>query len=469
MKKIRSFAIFFNLLIATIIFFTLEVFTYRIYQNVFNASVTSFIHMLLLLLIVRTLDGEKILTYRVRDISYSYLLGIFITQILMFFFYISQMYESTAPILRAFKYSITELGILILVTIPSIYVLTKYFYSSKLIEKTILVIGENTDKKQVAEIMLKLKEYSQRYDIIKVIKETDALKIIEDKKENDKIQLMLIGVKDEEYKKIMRKAYEERVDIILVPQIENIIGKCNKEVFLIDVPFYEYNFQEDSKLQKVAKRIFELFISIPILILASPIMLITAIIIKMQDGGPVFYKQERLTLNGKKFEVMKFRSMIVNAEAVGGAQFSSKNDKRITPFGNFIRKTRIDELPQLLNIIKGDLAIVGPRPERQEIIDQKIKEVPDFNYRLKVKAGLTGLAQVEGKYNTNLSDKLKLDLIYIRERNFIMDLKIIIKTIKILFMKEATEGVGTEEEEQQKIQDIINSIDKSINENKDIK
>lgn len=142
-------------------------------------------------------------------------------------------------------------------------------------------------------------------------------------------------------------------------------------------------------------------------------MLITAAAIKLCDHGPVLYKQVRLTKDSKEFKLLKFRSMVVNAESDGVARLASDGDKRVTPVGKFIRKVRLDELPQLFNIFKGDMSVVGPRPERPEISREYEKEMPEFAFRLKVKAGLTGNAQVVGKYNTTPYDKLKLDLMYI--------------------------------------------------------
>ena len=170
-------------------------------------------------------------------------------------------------------------------------------------------------------------------------------------------------------------------------------------------------------------------------------MLITAIVVKLYDGGPVLYKQVRVTRDDKEFKIMKFRSMRVDAEKDGVARLASKNDDRITPIGKFIRKVRIDELPQLFNIIKGDMSFIGPRPERPEIIKQYVKEMPEFAYRTKVKAGLAGYAQVYGKYNTTPYDKLTLDLTYIENYSLWMDIKLMLLTLKILFSPESTEGV----------------------------
>ena len=189
------------------------------------------------------------------------------------------------------------------------------------------------------------------------------------------------------------------------------------------------------------KRFLDLLIAIPMFIVASPIMLIVAIAIKSYDGGPALYKQERCTLNGKSFMICKFRSMIVNAEGDGKARLASKNDNRITPVGEFIRKTRLDELPQLINIIKGEMSIVGPRPERPEIIAEYEKTIPEFACRLKVKGGLTGYAQIYGKYNTTPYDKLKMDMMYIQNYSLWLDIQLILMTLKIMFIKESTEGV----------------------------
>ena len=176
------------------------------------------------------------------------------------------------------------------------------------------------------------------------------------------------------------------------------------------------------------------------LVITSPIMLITGIAIKLYDGGPVFFRQKRCTIGGKVFEIHKFRSMIVDAEKEGEVIPAKEDDERITPVGKFIRKTRIDELPQFIDILKGDMSVVGPRPERVEHVEQYTAEVPEFSYRLKVKGGLTGYAQIYGKYNTTAYDKLKLDLMYIQNYSILLDLKLIIMTGKILFVKESTEG-----------------------------
>ena len=191
------------------------------------------------------------------------------------------------------------------------------------------------------------------------------------------------------------------------------------------------------------KRLFDICISLCGIIVLSPFMLLTALMIKLQDGGPVLYKQVRLTKDDKEFKILKFRSMRMDAEKDGVARLSTgENDDRITPVGKIIRAIRFDELPQLFNILKGDMSVVGPRPERPEIASEYEKEMPEFRLRLQAKAGLTGYAQVFGKYNSLPYDKLQMDLLYIANPSILQDLRIMLATIKILFMKESTEGVA---------------------------
>ena len=189
------------------------------------------------------------------------------------------------------------------------------------------------------------------------------------------------------------------------------------------------------------KRAFDIVSSGILIILLTPLWIVIAIAIKKDSEGPVFFKQGRRTKDGRVFQMLKFRSMVVNAEKMGAGLFNYENDPRVTKVGRKLRDSRLDELPQLFNILKGDMTLVGPRPERPEIEDVYLKEIPEFGMRLKVKAGLTGYAQVFGKYNTSPEDKLKLDLLYINQRSLLLDFKLIFYTIKIIFIPEATEGI----------------------------
>lgn len=241
---------------------------------------------------------------------------------------------------------------------------------------------------------------------------------------------------------LLKYCYSQSIRVYLTPKISDILTRSAEEINLFDTPLLLVRNGEMNVEQQVVKRFMDVVISAMALTVASPFMLLTGIAIKCCDKGPIFYKQKRLTMNGREFYVYKFRSMYIDAEKDGIARLALKGDSRITPVGKFIRKTRLDELPQLFNILRGDMSLVGPRPERPEIAEEYKKFMPEFDYRLKVKAGLTGYAQIYGKYNTTPYDKLKLDLTYIQNHSIMLDIKLIILTVKIIFMKDSTEGIA---------------------------
>jgi exopolysaccharide biosynthesis polyprenyl glycosylphosphotransferase len=232
--------------------------------------------------------------------------------------------------------------------------------------------------------------------------------------------------------------------VYFLPKISDVIVHSAEELNLIDTPLYFSRNIGIGVIQSGIKRVTDIVFSLCALILTSPILLITAIAIHAEDGGPVFFRQERCTLNERRFEILKFRSMIVDAEKDGRPHPAGVRDERITRIGRIIRPTRIDELPQLINILKGDMSLVGPRPERVEHVVRYTEMIPEFRFRHKVKGGLTGYAQVYGKYNTEALDKLKLDLMYIMNYSLLLDIQIIFETVKILFRKESTEGFSQE-------------------------
>ncbi|MDR0686701.1 MAG: sugar transferase [Dysgonamonadaceae bacterium] len=207
-----------------------------------------------------------------------------------------------------------------------------------------------------------------------------------------------------------------------------------------DIPTFQITSMEMSTEERFIKRFFDLILSLSLIIIFLPFGLFIAALVKL-DGGPVFYSQERVTRDRKSFKILKFRTMIPNAEKKSGPVFASENDPRITKVGRFLRAVRFDEVPQLLNILKGEMSVVGPRPERPYYVNKFEQAIPEYAYRHRVKAGLTGLAQVEGKYNTTVENKLRYDLIYINRYSVWRDFLIIIQTIKILFIRESTEGV----------------------------
>ena len=226
------------------------------------------------------------------------------------------------------------------------------------------------------------------------------------------------------------------------PKISDTIIRGGRTIQLMNIPVYRCKRSDASLIYTFIKRVGDIVISAVGLVVLSPVILITAICIKSEDGGPVFYKQKRLTLNGKEFDVIKFRSMRVDAEKDGKARLAAEDDDRITKVGKIIRKCRIDEIPQILNILSGSMSIVGPRPERPEIMEEYKDSLPEFALRLQVKAGLTGYAQVYGKYNTPPYDKVQMDLMYVANQSLFEDFRLILMTIKIMLTPSSTEGVS---------------------------
>ena len=243
---------------------------------------------------------------------------------------------------------------------------------------------------------------------------------------------------------LVKFCYQNSLRLYVAPKLTDIVLRGATNICLFDTPLLLVRSKGLNSWQRLMKRLLDIVLCLIAMIVALPIMLIVAIAIKCEDGGPVFYRQDRVTLDGKVFSILKFRSMIVNAEKNGISQPATDRDPRITKVGRVIRATRIDELPQILNILKGDMSIVGPRPERVEHVEKYTAEIPEFEYRLKVKGGLTGYAQIYGKYNTSAYDKLRLDLMYIEHYSLMLDIKLILMTVRIMLSKESTEGFDEE-------------------------
>jgi exopolysaccharide biosynthesis polyprenyl glycosylphosphotransferase len=243
---------------------------------------------------------------------------------------------------------------------------------------------------------------------------------------------------------LLKKCFELDKRVYLTPKLSDIMVRNSEDLNLVDTPIYLFRNSGIPRWKLAVKRLFDIVSSAVVLVILSPIFAVIAYLIHHEDGGPVFFRQERVTQNGRRFMILKFRSMIVDAEKDGRPHPAGEDDPRITKIGKFIRKTRIDEFPQLVNIIKGDMSVVGPRPERWEHVEKYTEDIPEFKLRLKAKAGLTGLAQVYGKYNTSALDKLKMDLMYIENFSLFMDVQILFETLRVLFQGESTEGFTEE-------------------------
>lgn len=305
-------------------------------------------------------------------------------------------------------------------------------------ETCVLICGDTC---QATEILPKIGKYKKQYSVVSVIdyRDENLKQLI---RKNDSV--FIYNVPPAQKSEIIDYSYKHFTKIYMNTELSDVVTNYSKAMILDDMPMLESSIKGLSIEQQIIKRVIDIVISGLALIIFSPIMLIEALFIKLYDKGPVFFKQERATLNGKVFNVLKFRTMIVDADKIQGYRPASDNDDRITPVGKVLRKLRIDELPQLLNILKGDMSIVGPRPERLEHVEKYEQDLPEFRYRLRAKAGLTGLAQIAGKYNTTPKDKLILDLMYIERYSVFADILIMFQTLKIFFKSDSTEGFNDE-------------------------
>ena len=302
--------------------------------------------------------------------------------------------------------------------------------------KKIIIIGDNSEKlKRIID-----NNYFKYYNVIDHYNDYDSE--VTSKIESIDEVFISSGIKSKVREMIIPVCIKHNKEICFIPQYLDLSIMSSSFCKTGDIPTFRINNMGLSPEEMFIKRAFDLLLGLIAAIISLPFALILAILIKL-DGGPIFYSQERLTKDNKVFKIYKFRTMIPNAEKLSGPVLAEDKDPRITPLGRIIRLMRLDELPQLINIIKGDMSLVGPRPERPFFTEQFEKEIPEYRFRLKVKAGLTGLAQVEGKYNTSVEDKLRYDLIYINNYSLFKDFIIMLQTVKILFLKESTEGVNS--------------------------
>lgn len=347
---------------------------------------------------------------------------------------LSVRFVNIVPMMKA---TLVDICVVVIVAIISESIFRKLFPPRELI-----VLYEDYDPD---EFIKKMNSRKDKYIIKQKLNVSDGL----DKIKKDIIQsqgVVIYDVHSELRNAILKMCYENDIRAYSTTKISDILIRGAESLHLFDTPLLLYRNNGLNFEQRFVKRTMDIVVSLLMLIITSPIFLCAAIAIKMYDGGPVFYRQARYTLNGKVFNIYKFRSMIVDAEKDGKSQPATDHDPRITPVGRVLRATRLDELPQLIDILIGNMSLVGPRPERIEHVDKYSEDIPEFKYRLKVRGGLTGYAQLYGKYNTSPYDKLQLDLIYIQNYSIFLDIRLIFMTLKIMFMKESTEGFS----EQQK-------------------
>ena len=401
------------------------------------------VYAVLLIFFEQMYGGFKVGFYKKWNVIYSQILALVIVNVIT--------YLQIALIDKRF-HSLTLMGGILVteIIVAVIWAFAFQFIYSRLFPRRhmLLVYGE----RPIFHLMQKISTREDKYQICNIIHYEEGVDEI--MRLADQYDAIIIGdIPAHERNQLLKRCFGQGLRTYTVPKISDIINRSSDDLNLFDTPLL-LSRNEDLKIEQLfAKRMMDVVCSFLGLLISSPFFLIIAFLIKATDRGPVFYKQIRLTRNGKEFEIYKFRTMIQDAEKDGHARLASEHDDRILPVGRFLRATRLDELPQLINVLKGEMSMVGPRPERPELAAEIEKELPEFPYRLKVKAGLTGYAQIYGKYNTTAYDKLKLDLTYIRNYSFFLDLKLMIMTPKIMLMKESTEGVIDEDPRLQQQQE----------------
>lgn len=388
----------------------------------------------------RLYNGFDVKTSRALSLVYSHVTASMMTGVTMYFI-----------LWLLIRYTPRIIPMIIAITLWSLAAIAwskpAVLYARKLFPPTkTVIIYDNIEAYQNG---LKItKSIDWRFDVIGeksvLVGNEEIFQYLKDKEAE---AVMVCGIHSSQRNDILKYCIREGIAVYIRPNIGDYLVNSSQSIQMDHLPVLLCQRSANNTIYLLVKRIFDILFSLSLLILLSPILIITAIVIKLSDGGPALYKQERLTKDSKVFTIYKFRSMRVDAEGDGKARLAQKEDERITPVGKFIRMTRIDELPQLFNILKGEMSVVGPRPERPELTKAYEETMPEFSLRLQVKAGLTGYAQVNGKYNTSPYDKLQMDLMYISKMSVAYDLRIILETIKVIFTpesKSSTEGVAGE-------------------------
>lgn len=332
------------------------------------------------------------------------------------------------------------------------YIYTRIYHGIYVPKNMLMVYGNE----KAVDLKFKMDERSDKYRVSKVIPyDIGAEKLEEELSAYDAV--IINDVPAQIRNDILKNCYANGVRTYVVPKVSDIIVRGADEINLFDTPLFLVKGRGISPAQKALKRIGDVILCLIALIPGLPIMAVVAACIKHEDHGPVFYKQKRVTEGGRVFEILKFRSMVVDADKKEGAVLATEDDPRITKVGRVIRAIRFDELPQILNILKADMSWVGPRPEQVGYTEDFIRDMPEYAFRTKVIGGLTGYAQIYGKYNSSPYDKARLDLMYIENYSLFLDIKLLFMTVQILLKKESTEGIDKADEIREKREKLLHA------------
>lgn len=395
------------------------------------------IYTILTMIFFKAYGGFKVGYLKKTDMFYSQMISIVCVNVITYF----QISLIGRDFMRGFP--------IVYLTVTEIVFI---FFWNMLVDKIYFIVYPPRrliilyGSRQAASLVMKMSTRVDKYMICESVNISDFENEDEVKKHILKYEgIIICDIPAKSRNDYIKFCFQNNIRAYIVPKISDIILRGAEDIRLFDTPLILARNNGLTFEQRFIKRTADIFISLLMIILFSPAMLVTAIAVKLCDGGNIIYRQKRLTIDEKEFYIYKFRSMVADAEKSGGPQLAKDYDSRITPVGRIIRKCRIDELPQLFNILKGDMSIVGPRPERPELAEKYEETIPEFRYRLKVKAGLTGYSQVIGTYDTIPYDKLKMDLMYIENYSFRLDLQLMLMTLKTMFFPNKT-NAETEKE-----------------------
>jgi exopolysaccharide biosynthesis polyprenyl glycosylphosphotransferase len=384
------------------------------------------IYFILMLVVIHLCEGFKYGILKIADVLFSQWIGIIIVNMVTYL----QLCLMANAMISVKPLLLLTLGDFVISGI-CVYIFFAIYERHSKASKLLMVYGN----KESVGLKLKMDTRADSYNIKKIVSIDEGIDAIF-KMLDDFDGLVISDVSAEQRNDLLKHCYMHNIETYITPKISDVIIAGGEGIHQFDTPLVMINTTGLTPEQAFVKRFFDIVLSLIAIVLAAIPMLIIAIAIKLEDHGPVLYKQARVTKDGKVFDILKFRSMVVDAEQ----RPTTDDDDRITKVGHAIRGIRFDELPQLFNILKGEMSIVGPRPERTEHVEKYTAAIPEFEFRSKVKGGLTGFAQIYGKYNTSAYDKIKLDLMYIENYSFLLDIKLILMTVRVLFKRESTEG-----------------------------
>lgn len=389
----------------------------------------------LFLLFARLYGGLHINTARASEIAYSLMIASVFTDFVMYCIICLLSYRLVSPLPLLLCWGCGLAASMLWARI-AVRIHDRLFPPSRT-----CIVYDNEDAFAAMETV---KELSWKFDVQSTVNIAQGMDRVFRAIERSEA-VILCGLRSSDRNTVLKLCVSRDIQTYIRPKIGDILVSGATRIHLGNLPFLYYTRNNRSYWYRIAKRMIDVGISALALVLCSPVMLLTALAIHLCDGGPVLYRQTRLTEDGRTFSILKFRSMRMDAEKDGVARLAREDDDRITPVGEVIRRYRIDELPQFFNILRGEMSLVGPRPERPEIAAQYEAEMPEFRLRLQAKAGLTGYAQVYGRYNTDPYDKLEMDLMYIAKPSILQDISLLFATVKVLFLSGSTQGVKAEQ------------------------